>query len=190
MFQRKLASHIFNVKAFRVYIRDVFVVEGLRVVDHLLKTADEGTFVDLHEQFLKFTLDGSELRRLTAACSDRSMDPSWKIRERLTSVGGKVAYDRKHARSLIEKRHCKGYQYERKDLIQLFLDTKDDQGNPLSEDFIANIILLIRLENESCEGSNQQGTKDQVDEVDNVLQGQTPTNETYKQLKFAKASVM
>jgi hypothetical protein len=56
-FQRKLASHIFNVKAFREYTSDVFVIEGQRVVDYLTKAADEGTIVDLHELFLKYTLD-------------------------------------------------------------------------------------------------------------------------------------
>ena len=56
-FQRKLASHIFNVKAFREYTSDVFVIEGKKVLDHLGKAADEGTVVDFYALMLHFTLD-------------------------------------------------------------------------------------------------------------------------------------
>ncbi|KAF9092808.1 hypothetical protein BGX27_001724, partial [Mortierella sp. AM989] len=167
-FQRKLASHIFNVKAFREYTSDVFVIEGQRVVDYLTKAADEGTIVDLHELFLKFTLDsfGSisfgksfgclenmdkkvdfevSFDDLTATCSDRLMDPSWKIREALTSVGKKAAYDKKlvgkHARDLIEERRREEPNPDKKDLLQLFVDIKDDNGEPLTDNLIADTIL-------------------------------------------------
>ncbi|KAG0195570.1 hypothetical protein BGX31_006059, partial [Mortierella sp. GBA43] len=56
-FQRKLASHVFNVKAFREYTTDVFVIEGKKVLDYLGKAADEGTIVDFHALMLHFTLD-------------------------------------------------------------------------------------------------------------------------------------
>jgi len=56
-FQRKLASRIFNVKAFREYTSDVFVIEGKKVLDYLGKAADEGTVVDFHALMLHFTLD-------------------------------------------------------------------------------------------------------------------------------------
>lgn len=39
------------------YTSDVFVLEGQKVADHLGKAADEGFEVDLHELFLKMTLD-------------------------------------------------------------------------------------------------------------------------------------
>ncbi|KAF9343628.1 Protein kinase alk2 [Mortierella sp. AD094] len=227
-FQRKLASHIFNVKAFREYTSDVFVIEGQRVVDYLTKAADEGTIVDLHELLLKFTLDSFgtisfgksfgclenmdkkvdfavSFDDLTATCSDRLMDPSWKIREQLTSVGKKAAFDKdligKHARELIKKRRREGTEAEKKDLLQLFMDTKDEEGKPLTDDFIADIILNFTIAGRDTtaqalswmfyllgrDEANPQDTKDLINEVDEVLQGQTPTYETYKHLKFAEA---
>ncbi|KAF9397974.1 Protein kinase alk2, partial [Entomortierella beljakovae] len=139
-----------------------------RVVDYLTKAADEGTVVDLHELFLKFTLDSFgtisfgksfgclesmdkkvdfavSFDDLTATTTDRLMDPIWKIRESLTGVGKKAAYDKdligKHARSLVDKRRTEGNHADKKDLLQLFMDTKDENGNPLSDDFIIDIIL-------------------------------------------------
>jgi len=56
-FQRKLASHIFTVKAFREYTSDVFVIEGKKVLNYLGKAADEGTVVDFQALMLHFTLD-------------------------------------------------------------------------------------------------------------------------------------
>ncbi|KAF9385396.1 hypothetical protein BGX21_001073 [Mortierella sp. AD011] len=227
--QRKLASHIFNVKAFREYTSDVFVIEGQRVVDFLTKAADEGTIVDLHDLFLRFTLDSFgtisfgqsfgcldsidekvdfaiSFDDLTATCSDRLLDPAWKIREKLTSVGKKAAYDKdligKHARSLIDKRRREGAKSaKKKDLLQLFMDTKDEDGKPLSDDFIADIILNFTIAGRDTTAqalswmfyllgrseADPQLTKNLVNEVEEVLHGEMPTYETYKQLKFAEA---
>lgn len=55
--QRRLASHIMNVKAFREYTSDVFVKEGEKVIEYLGKAADAGTVVDFHLLMLQFTLD-------------------------------------------------------------------------------------------------------------------------------------
>lgn len=55
--QRKLASHIFTVSAFREYISDVFVAEGQKVLDYLAKAADEGTVVDFQLLMQHFALD-------------------------------------------------------------------------------------------------------------------------------------
>lgn len=56
-FQRKQASHIFNVKAFREYTSDVFVIEAQKVLEYLGKAADAGTEIDFHALMLHFTLD-------------------------------------------------------------------------------------------------------------------------------------
>ncbi|KAI7819906.1 cytochrome P450 [Gamsiella multidivaricata] len=227
-FQRKLASHIFNVKAFREYTSDVFVIEGQRVVDYLTKAADEGTVVDLHELFLKFTLDSFgtisfgksfgclesmdekvdfavSFDDLTATCSDRLLDPLWKIRESLTGVHKKAMYDKdligKHALAIIEKRRREGYHAEKKDLLQLFMEVRDENGQPLTDDYIASIILNATIAGRDTtaqalswmfyllnrDGSNPEDKTQLFEEVDNVLQGGIPSYETYKQLKFAEA---
>jgi hypothetical protein len=56
-FQRRQASHIFNVKAFREYTSDVFVIEAQKVLEYLGKAADAGTEIDFHQLMLHFTLD-------------------------------------------------------------------------------------------------------------------------------------
>ncbi|CEP07389.1 hypothetical protein [Parasitella parasitica] len=57
-YQRKAASHIFNVKNFRDEFTDVFVKEMLLMCNQILdKAAVKGSIVDFHELMFKFTLD-------------------------------------------------------------------------------------------------------------------------------------
>ncbi|KAF9404523.1 hypothetical protein BGZ94_004115, partial [Podila epigama] len=175
-YQRKLASHIFTVKAFREYVSDVFVTEGQKVAEYLGKCADDGTVVDFHQLMLNFTLDsfgavsfgesfgcleaesiGHEVPfavsfdRLTAICSERLIDPLWPIRERLTSTGKKAQYDKKfiadHALRLIQKRRQQELHgsNNKKDLLQLFMNARDDDGNPLSDDVMKDFILNFTI---------------------------------------------
>ncbi|KAG0196625.1 hypothetical protein BGX28_009915 [Mortierella sp. GBA30] len=227
-FQRKLASHIFSVKAFREYTSDVFVIEGRRVLEHLRLAADTGTIVDLHELMHHFTLDSIgtvsfgksfgcldnihqkapfavSFDGLTAACSDRLLDPIWKIRERLTSVGKKVQYDKtliqQHTLQLMEKRRKEGYHAAKKDLLQIFMETKDEDGAPLSDELIVDIILNFTIAGRDttaqaiswtfytllCDGTNEDVLKKLIHEVDDVFGDEEPSYDTYKRQKFAEA---
>ncbi|KAI8088098.1 cytochrome P450 [Gilbertella persicaria] len=57
-YQRKAASHIFNVKNFRDEFTDVFVKEMRVLNDNLLQpAAQQGTIIDFHDLIFKFTLD-------------------------------------------------------------------------------------------------------------------------------------
>ncbi|KAI8875841.1 cytochrome P450 [Backusella circina FSU 941] len=57
-YQRKTASHIFNVKNFRDHFTDVFVEEMHIVCDQLLaKSAKGRTAIDFHDVMFKFTMD-------------------------------------------------------------------------------------------------------------------------------------
>ncbi|KAG0226806.1 hypothetical protein BGW41_004079 [Actinomortierella wolfii] len=238
-FQRKLASHIFNVKSFREYTNHVFVLEGLKVIDYMNKAADSGAVVDLHHLFLAFTLDSfgtisfgksfgclDDMTRetdfavsfddLTEACSFRLIEPLWRLRERVTSAGAKVRYDRElirdYALSLIEKRRKQGVQEDgfkpynvggqHKDLLQLFMECLDDDGQPLSDTFIKDIILNFTIAGRDTtaqalswmfycllrEGSDPENLKQLQEEVDRVLPDhQAPTYESYKEQKWAEA---
>ncbi|KAI8813883.1 cytochrome P450 [Cladochytrium replicatum] len=55
--QRKVASHIFNAKNFRELVSVVFKKEMEIFGDVLSKAADNGSPVDLHDLFFRFTLD-------------------------------------------------------------------------------------------------------------------------------------
>ncbi|KAF9971257.1 hypothetical protein BGZ73_005833 [Actinomortierella ambigua] len=238
-FQRKLASHIFNVRSFREYTSDVFVHEGLKLIDFMGKAADSGSIVDLHHVFLAFTLDSfgtisfgksfgclDDMARetefavsfddLTTACSLRLIDPLWKLRERVTSAGAKMRHDRavvgQHALSLIELRRRGGVQEgtfqpynvggTKKDLLQLFMECRDDDGEPLSDEFIKDIILNFTIAGRDttaqaltwmfyCLLRQEADPKDMaqlVEEVDQVLPDQqTPTYESHRKQKFAEA---
>ncbi|KAF9159347.1 hypothetical protein DFQ26_006625 [Actinomortierella ambigua] len=240
-FQRKLASHIFNVRSFREYTSEVFVHEGLKLIDFLGKAADSGSTVDLHHVFLAFTLDSfgtisfgksfgcmDDMERetdfavsfddLTTACSLRLIDPLWKLRERVTGAGAKVRYDKalvgQYALSLIERRRQGGDSEQeglfrpynvgggKKDLLQLFMECRDDQGEPLSDEFIKDIILNFTIAGRDTtaqaltwmfycllrEGANPADMEALVEEVDRVLPDhQTPTYESHKQQKYAEA---
>ncbi|KAI8889502.1 cytochrome P450 [Backusella circina FSU 941] len=57
-YQRKTASHIFNVKNFRDRFTDVFVEEMHILCDNVFdKAVKQGSIVDFHEYMFKFTLD-------------------------------------------------------------------------------------------------------------------------------------
>ncbi|KAF9279780.1 hypothetical protein BGZ74_002778 [Mortierella antarctica] len=122
-FQRKLMSHIFNAKAFKEYVSEVFVNEGYKVIEYLGKAADQGTIVDFRQLMLHCTLDyfgsfgcldniGHEVPfavsfdSLNATCSDLLVDPAWRIRERFTSAGANSQHDKnliaQHAYALME----------------------------------------------------------------------------------------
>ncbi|KAG0078803.1 Protein kinase alk2 [Linnemannia elongata] len=226
--QRKMASHIFNVRAFREYTNDIFVAEGQKMLAYLGKAADEGTPIDFHALMLHFTLDSfgavsfgesfgcmddieSEVDfavafdDLAAITFDRLMDPAWKIRERFTSVGKKVTDDRNlvrdHAFRIIEKRRADGYHKSKKDLLQLFMEAKDDEGKPLPDEYLVDIILTFTIAGRDTtaqalswmfylinrDGTDKEIMKTLIQEVDDVLEGKLPTYESHKQQKYADA---
>ncbi|KAF9274041.1 hypothetical protein BGZ88_003329 [Linnemannia elongata] len=226
--QRKMASHVFNVRAFREYTSDIFVIEAQKMLAYLGKAADEGTPIDFHALMLHFTLDSfgavsfgesfgcmDDIERqvdfavafddLTAITSDRLMDPAWRIRERFTSVGKKVKDDRNlvrdHALRIIERRRTEGYHKPKKDLLQLFMETKDDEGNALTDDLLVDVIMNFTIAGRDTtaqalswmfylinrDGTDKEIMKTLIQEVDDVLGDKLPTYETHKQQKYADA---
>ncbi|KAF9911531.1 Protein kinase alk2 [Linnemannia zychae] len=229
-FQRKMASHIFSVRAFREYTSDVFNKEAEKVLAYLGKAADAGTQIDFHALMLHFTLDSFgtvsfgesfgcldniesqvdfavAFDDLTSVTSDRLMDPAWRIREALTKAGKKNVNDRNlvrgHAMKIIEKRRAEGYHKPKKDLLQLFMETKDDEGNALTDEHLIDVILNFTIAGRDTTAQtlswmfyllNRDGTdpsilKTLVQEVDDVLQGGLPSYESHKQQKFGEACV-
>ncbi|KAF9359160.1 hypothetical protein BGX26_013013 [Mortierella sp. AD094] len=228
--QRKLASHIFNVKAFRTYTSTVFVEEAQLVIDYLSTKADSGKVVDLQELFYKFTLDSfGEIAfgqsfgclskpadavpfavafdRLNAALSERLFVPTAVLKERWNGTYGQVEKDTQtvndFAYGVIRERRKNAHKNsERKDLMQLFMDTQDDQGNPLSDemlkDTLNNFILAGRDTTAQAlswtfylmhreQAADRKIVKELVDETDRLLQGGLPTYESTKQQKYAEA---
>ncbi|KAF9116102.1 hypothetical protein BGX27_004900 [Mortierella sp. AM989] len=227
--QRKLASHIFNVKAFRNYTSTVFVQEAQLVIDYLSTKADSGEIVDLQELFYKYTLDSfgeiafgqsfgclnkpadevpfaAAFDRLNHALSERMFVPTARFTEWWNGRYGQVDRDKntvnEFAYAVIRERRKNGHTKEHKDLMQLFMETEDDNGNPLSDevlkDTLNNFILAGRdttaqalswtfylMHRDQAAGHNI--VRGLVEETDRVLQGGVPTYESTKQQKYAEA---
>ncbi|KAG0305905.1 hypothetical protein BGZ98_003310 [Dissophora globulifera] len=166
--QRKMASHIFNVKAFRNYTSGVFVKEANIVVDYLAQVADNGRIVDLQNLFYLFTLDSfgevsfgqtfgclrtpekevefaAAFDRLNTVVFNRLFEGAWQLSEWATGMNKQVAKDKKivndFAMDIINSRRINGYDKPQKDLLQLFMDMDTDDGQPLSDEMLCCLVL-------------------------------------------------
>ncbi|KAG0344124.1 hypothetical protein BG005_002043 [Podila minutissima] len=226
--QRKLMGRIFTVNAFKEYISDVFVTEGQKVIDYLAKAADEGTVVDFQLLMQHFALDAigtvsfsesfkclddvgkqvpfaSAFDELLSFSAMRVVDPLWKIHEKITGRGKKAQNDQDIIAApcyrLMEKRRREGFHGTKRDLLQWFLEAKDDEGNHLPDDLIKDMLISITVAGRDttassmawmfyslhCTGADPDVLKKLVHEVDDVLQDGLPSYETYKQQKFSEA---
>ncbi|GJJ79247.1 hypothetical protein EMPS_11607 [Entomortierella parvispora] len=226
--QRKMASHIFNVKAFRDYTSNVFVQESKIVANYLGQVAEKGTTIDIQDIFLKFTLDSfgevsfgqsfgcltnpeeevefaAAFDRLNATVSERLFLGPWKLVEWFTGVGKQVAKDKKivvdFSLDIIRKRRQSGYHKPQKDLLQLFMDLTDDNGEPLSDDMLKDSILNFIIAGRDTtaqaltwmfyllhrSSSDKSIVRKLQEEIDNVLGDDMPSYESSKQMKYAEA---
>ncbi|KAF9943755.1 Protein kinase alk2, partial [Mortierella alpina] len=167
--QRKLASNIFSVKAFRHYTSDVFCREGQAVIEYLNSVADTGRAVDMQQLFYCYTLDSfgeiafgqsfgclvdpekevafaAAFDRLNNSLANRALTPSWRLRDWWTGNDVKIKRDSKEVRDfalkIIQKRRSEeGEEGPRnKDLLQLFMDL-NNEGETLSDDMLIDSVL-------------------------------------------------
>ena len=87
--------------------------------------------------------------RLLAAAASRMLDPTQRIRERLTGARKTIVEDRaliKHFfRDIIERRRKEGYHAEKRDLLQLFIEWKNEDGISLPDDVILDNMFQITV---------------------------------------------
>ncbi|KAG0341854.1 hypothetical protein BG004_005877 [Podila humilis] len=206
----------------------VFVRESNIVIDYLYKMADQNKPVDLQEIFYKFTLDSfgevsfgqsfgcltnpekevefaSAFDRLNTTVFNRLFEGSWEIREWTSGTKKIVAKDKKliqdFALNIIRARRENGYHKPQKDLLQLFMDMEGDDGKPLSDDMLKDLILNFIIAGRDTTAQamswmfyllhrSQTDTATLpklVQEIDQVLQGQDPSYETTKKMKYSEA---
>ncbi|KAF9939472.1 hypothetical protein BGZ65_010401 [Modicella reniformis] len=228
--QRKLTSHIFNVKSFRAYTSDVFCREVQLVIDYLSTAANTGKVVDLQNIFYLFTLDSfgeiafgqsfgclkdperevefaTAFDRLNHALSYRVISPIWRLKDWWTGNGKVVEQDTKtvheFAYNVIRKRReilAEGKQ-DCKDLMQLFMDARDENDQPLSDEMLKDELINMVLAGRDTTAQalswmfylmhrtdvNSDIMNQMTQEIDNVLKGGLPTYESTKQQKYAEA---
>ncbi|KAF9547205.1 Protein kinase alk2 [Mortierella hygrophila] len=168
--QRKMASHIFNVNAFRHYTSEVFVKESYIVADYLGMIAEEERTVDIHKLFYLYTLDSfgeisfgqsfgcldspeegtvefaEAFDRLNTIVFNRVFTPGWQLTELLTSRGRQIRKDKQtiasFALKIIRDRRIHGYDKPQKDLLQLCMDMQDaEDGRRLSDEMLKDMVL-------------------------------------------------
>ncbi|KAF9999902.1 hypothetical protein BGZ80_008712 [Entomortierella chlamydospora] len=217
--QRHIASNIFNINAFREFTSDVFVVIGKKVLNHLAKAADEGTVIDFQRLMFNFTLDAFgavmfgdnfglldnndvpnpfavAIDDMLEGLADRVKDPLWKISERLNGTSKRVARNKEvlrgYCQNYIDKRRKEGLHSGKTDLLQLFLEGKDENGQSMPDSQVAGrdttaqsltwmFYLLLR------DGTDPEILRRLDREVVEVLGGESPTYETHKKLKYTEA---
>ncbi|KAJ3217386.1 hypothetical protein HK099_005480 [Clydaea vesicula] len=166
--QRKTAANIFNVKSFKDWVANIFQNEMDVFFGKLNEYSKTGKEFDLYDEFCKFTLDsfceigfGIKLNCLEsfepvafAAAFDksqvylakRSFNPFWKLSEKFTKEGreGKICFKEVHDFALNFVLDLKNEENrdKRKDLLSLFLNLKNSDGNVLhSDEELAYIVL-------------------------------------------------
>ncbi|KAF9132537.1 Protein kinase alk2 [Mortierella sp. 14UC] len=227
--QRKMASHIFNVKAFRNYTSNVFVQESHIVADYLGMIAEEERTVDIHKLFYLYTLDSfgeisfgqsfgcldnpdeddvefaAAFDRLNMVVFNRLFTPGWQLTEWLTGKRRQITKDHKtvanFALKIIRDRRNNGYDKPQKDLLQLCMDMDGEDGQPLSDEMLKDLVLNFIIAGRDTtaqalswmfyllhRAQTDPGIMQKlVKEVDDVLKGQAPTYDSCKNMKYAEA---
>jgi len=87
--------------------------------------------------------------RLLAAAASRMLDPTQRIRERLTGTSKTVVEDRalikQFFRDIIERRRKEGYHAEKRDILQLLIEWNDEDGKSLPDDVILDTIFQVTV---------------------------------------------
>lgn len=167
--QRKIASHIFNVRNFRDFMMVVFEEHITTICDILNRASETETIIDIHDLFHRFTLDsfceigfGVKLGALKSveqipfvAAFDRSQGiidqrfvlptPVWKYGEilngRRAELNRCVKIMDEFAYTMIKERKADPQKEEKSDLLSRFLNLKDSDGKGYTDKELRDIVL-------------------------------------------------
>eukprot|EP00730_Choanoeca_flexa_P019627 TRINITY_DN9596_c0_g1_i3.p1 TRINITY_DN9596_c0_g1~~TRINITY_DN9596_c0_g1_i3.p1 ORF type:complete len:490 (+),score=170.00 TRINITY_DN9596_c0_g1_i3:79-1548(+) len=168
-YQRKTASHLFKRKELSGFMTQTFVDHCNDVLVKLEQAADADKVIDLQDLFYRYTLEsiGKIAFGTNLGCfehdkvefavnfdtaqriiMERVFDPAWPIRRWLTwihpsertltrCVNNLDAF----ARQVITERRQAGDLAEREDLLSRFMNVKDEQGKPLNDDRLRDVVM-------------------------------------------------
>ncbi|GES82515.1 cytochrome P450 [Rhizophagus clarus] len=167
--QRKLFSHLFNVKNFREIICVVFEEETKKVLAILDKLAESGEPCDLQDLFYRFTLDsfgkitfGLDFKCLTnpdepvkfaqsfdfvqGELGKRLQNGFWNITELFTKEGRRLPEECKYLTEfsyqiIKDRRNDPETTKKPTDILNLFMNAKYDNGEILTDIQLRDVIL-------------------------------------------------
>lgn len=132
------------------------------------------------------------------------MSPIWQLKDWYTGKDKRIAADSKYlkefALGLIRKRREEGFHGKQKDLLQLFMETTDEESN-MSDDMLVDSIMnfIIAGRDTTAQAlswafylmhrrvASPEIVEKLHQETEDVLQGGKPTYESTKQQKYAEA---
>src|SRR5690606_15703828 len=83
--------------------------------------------------------------RLNEQTSRRLSNMFWKVAEKLNGKAKEVEHDKEvvssFAYNIIRERREKGFQGKQKDLLELFMNAKDEEGKPLTDEMLKDSLL-------------------------------------------------
>eukprot|EP00005_Dracoamoeba_jomungandri_P004934 CAMPEP_0174254330 /NCGR_PEP_ID=MMETSP0439-20130205/3674_1 /TAXON_ID=0 /ORGANISM="Stereomyxa ramosa, Strain Chinc5" /LENGTH=338 /DNA_ID=CAMNT_0015335865 /DNA_START=189 /DNA_END=1202 /DNA_ORIENTATION=+ len=217
--QRKTASHEFSVNKFKGFTSQVFTEHGKLLLERLDAYAQSGEEFDMQDLAARYTLDcigeiafgvsfhclsGKEIPfarafdRATSIVNDRFVSSTWKWR-RFLGVGSEkqLTKDIKIINSFCtdtlneRRKNLSGKQ----DLLSRFMLLKDDDGNPLSDSYLRDIVVSFVLAGRDTTASamcwclyeldkNPEVTEKILEELDAVLGDEEPNYENLKDLQY------
>ncbi|KAF9917364.1 Protein kinase alk2, partial [Lobosporangium transversale] len=148
--------------------------------------------------------------RLNHALSERIVSPIWKIKDWWTGHGDVVRKDTKtvheFAYNVIRKRRQEieengGHEREHKDLMQLFMDTRDEHGELLSDEMLKDELINMILAGRDTTAqalswmfylmhrseASPEILRQATEEINDVLKDNLPTYDSIKQQKYVEA---
>jgi cytochrome P450 len=221
--ERKLASRVFTTNTFKNTFNTVFAENINVLLDFIGK--NEGQMVDMHDMYHRFFLDsfakiafGVDLHSLSKnvdfalafdsaqrAVSARFFNPFWQLNELFQpSLKKDVRTVRTFGLQVVEQRRAEMEQgIKKSDLLQLFMEYKDDEGKGLTnEELVDQVINFIIAGRDTTAQalswatyslhSHPKVVAKMLEEADAVIGPKekgwsTPTYEQVKDLKYSLA---
>eukprot|EP00045_Choanoeca_perplexa_P008994 m.85122 g.85122 ORF g.85122 m.85122 type:complete len:490 (+) comp14710_c0_seq2:44-1513(+) len=168
-YQRKTASHLFKRKELSGYMTETFLDHCHLVIEKLDQAVEEDKAIDLQDLFYRYTLEsiGKIAFGTSLGCfeqetvefavnfdtaqriiMERVFDALWPVRRWLTwvhpaerTLARCVNNLDVFAKRVIAERRQAGDLAEREDLLSRFLQVKDEQGNPLDDNRLRDVVM-------------------------------------------------
>jgi cytochrome P450 len=216
--QRKVAAKIFTTKSFKRTFETVFQDNIQLFLASLTDAANSGKPIDMQDLFYRFFLDsfakvsfGADIGSMKEpvpfskafdqsqiTVNFRFFNPFWKLTE-TASVKRNFDIVRNFGRDIVQERRANPVKKEMPDLLDLFIEYKDENGNGLTDeqlvDQVINFIIAGRDTTAQalswcllCLHKNPRIVTKLLEEASEIMgTANVPTYDQVRQMKYALA---